>query len=44
MVLDVRAPLAAVEWSMITGMFIGLVLLFAMIVVLVIHELRAGEG
>jgi hypothetical protein len=29
---------------MITGMFIGLIVWFAMIVLLVIHELRAGEG
>jgi len=29
---------------MITGMFIGLLVWFAMIVLLVIHELRAGEG
>ena len=44
MVVDVRPALAAVEWSMITGMFIGLLVWFAMIVLLVIHELRAGEG
>ena len=44
MVLDDDAPVAAVEWPMITGMFIGLLVWFAMIVLLVIHELRAGEG
>jgi hypothetical protein len=29
---------------MMTGMYVGLALWFLMVVLLVIHELRAGEG